>query len=105
MAVLIGAAVAIGGSLISGFFSSRSEAKKMKADAQAQREQNQTGIFRDQQQRKYALEDRKYKEEAVAPYAKFYKGAPIGRPVMTDPSSVVLNNPYPTAPAAAPRRR
>lgn len=87
-------AATIGGSLISGFFGSRSAKKDRKAQEKAQRLNDQYQGYMQDKARKFQLEDRRYKEDAVRGYGGFYKGAPMAAPVMTDPNSVVLRDPY-----------
>lgn len=99
MAVMIGAAVAIGGSLISGFFGSQSEKKKIKAQEKMNMQNNQFQAYRDDVNYKRQLAERLYKEQAWDTYSPGYKGTQTyARPVMTDPNSVVLNDPYATKP-------
>lgn len=95
MPVVIGAAVAIGGSFISGFFGSRSAKKDRKAQEKAQRLSDQYQGYMQDKARKFQLEDRRYKEDAIGGYRQFYGGTrQIAAPVLTDPNSVVLRDPY-----------
>lgn len=97
MAAMIGAAIAIGGSLISGFMGSRSEKKQMKAQEKMNRDNNMFQAYRDDVNRKRQLEDRLYSEKSWDVYRPMYKGSTqYAAPVMTDPNSVVPVNPYAT---------
>lgn len=88
-------AAAIGGSLISGFFGSRSAKKSAKAQEKAQRLSDQYQGYMQDKNRKFQLEDRRYKEDAIAGYRGMYSGPrQIAAPIMTDPNSVVLRDPY-----------
>lgn len=91
----IGITAAIAGSVIKSYSDNKAR-KKAKDD---QQEMSQEGFQRqawlDQQQRKYALEDRKYKEDAIAgfrPYApdsaKTFNGQPVFTPAETDTSGL-----------------
>ena len=95
MAVLLGAAVAIGGSLISGFFGSKSEKKQMKAQEKMNQQNNQFQAYRDDVNYKRQLDARLYKEKAWDTYRPMYAGAQqFAAPVMTDPNSVKPIDPY-----------
>lgn len=91
----IGIAAAVAGTVIKSY----SDRKAAKQQQDTQKEMTEEGFQRqawlDQQQRKYALEDRKYKEDAVAsfrPYApesaKTFNGQPVGIPAVTDTSGL-----------------
>lgn len=91
-----GAAI-LGG--IKSLFGGRSKRKAEKAQQESNermnRENNQTAIYRDQMARKNELEDRRYKEEGIRGYGKFYKGnKTIAAPTMTDPNTVKPVDPY-----------
>ncbi len=91
----MGWGLAAAGSLISGFFGSRSAKKNAKAQEKAQRLSDQYQGYMQAQRRKYQLEDRSYKEDAVGAYRGFYGGTrQIAAPVLSDPNSVVLRDPY-----------
>lgn len=88
-------AASVAGSVISGFFGSRSAKKQQKAQEKAQRLSDQYQGYMQAQRRKYELENRRYKEDAIGNYRGFYGGArQIAAPVLTDPNSVVLRDPY-----------
>lgn len=88
-------AASVAGSLISGFFGSRSAKKQQKAQEKAQRLSDQYRGYMQDKNRKFTLEDRRYKEDAVGAYRGFYGGnRQIAAPVLTDPNSVVLRDPY-----------
>lgn len=90
-----GIAASVAGSVISGFFGSRSAKKQAKAQEKAQRLSDQYQGYMQDKNRKFTLEDRRYKEEGIRGYGQFYKGnRQLAAPVMTDPNSVVLRDPY-----------
>lgn len=87
-------AAAVGGSLISGFFSSRSASKQAKEQKKQAEMQARTAIWQQQYARKNQLEDRRYKEQAIGNYRQFYAGKqPVMAPQLTDPNTVVLKDP------------
>lgn len=85
----------IAGTVIKAYAANKA-AKKAKQDTQEMTAEGfQRQAWLDQQQRKYALDDRKYKEDAIAgfrqfapDYAKTFNGQPVGIPAATDTSGL-----------------
>jgi hypothetical protein len=98
MPVAAYAAVALGGALISGFFSSRSESQRQRLSERQSREQNQTAIYLNRLGRQDTLADRRYREEAISGYRSDYTGdRPNAAPALTDPALAGAVNPYGSA--------
>jgi hypothetical protein len=64
------------------------ESGKQRDEAREDSKEMSAGDFKrrawlDQQQRKFALEDRRYKEDAIAGYRPYYTGPEVQPPAMT----------------------
>ena len=84
---------------ISGLFGGRSKRKEAKAQREHEekmaRQSFEATKYLSDMDRKRQLEDRRYKEDGIRGYAKFYKGnKTIEAPTMTDPNTVKPVDPY-----------
>lgn len=105
---LAGVATSIAGSAgqgllgaISGLFGGRSKRKEAKAQREHEERQNRLSFestkYLSDMERKRQLEDRRYKEDGIRGYGKFYRGSKtIAAPTMTDPNTVKPVDPYAT---------
>ena len=92
---MAGGIASAAGSLISGYFSSQSEARQQASSAKMQKDNLLSDAYRQDKQYKNALEDRLQSEKGWDQYSDKYKGSrQYERPVMTDPNSVQLVDPY-----------
>lgn len=96
-----GALTSAAGSLISGYFSSQSEARQQAASAKMQKDNLLSDAYRQDKAYKRALEERLQREKDMEQYSAFYRGnAPLMAAPNTDPSTVNPVDPY----AAKPKK-
>lgn len=86
------AAVAI--SAISGWFGSRSAKKKAKKEAAARALAEQNQVYMLALQRKWELQDRRYKQDAFATFEQFAPNSTFERGPLIDPESITPVDPY-----------
>lgn len=83
------------GAVISGVFESRAESAQAKAQQAASEQDARVAMWNDQYQRKNALQDQRYNEEAASVFRKAYKGdRPVMEPEYTDPNRVTVIDPF-----------
>lgn len=90
----MGVWVAAIGSVVSGYFGSRDNKQNNKAQKAVSEQENRVRMWERQYDRRNALEDRQYKEQAVGAYKPYQRGTPLMAAPMTDPNSVeVMQDP------------
>lgn len=88
---MLGLLAAVGGSLVSGFFGSKQQKNQNKQDKEMKQMEIEQEKWLANYQRQNQLADRKYKEDGVGNYRKFYGGGNVNGQTVSGPESTSLS--------------